>query len=70
MMLTLRTLFALSVQASSGAAVFAPAKRMRSREVISVSELSVYWSIFLPVTGLRDVTFSLEAPRIGEWIEM
>jgi len=60
----------LSVHANSGAAVLAPAKRMRSREVISVSELSVYWSSFLPVIGLSDVTFSLEAPRIGEWMEM
>ena len=65
MMLTLSTLFALSVQARSGAAVLAPAKRMRSREDISVSEVSVYCSSFFPVMGLREVTRSLEAPSMG-----
>jgi hypothetical protein len=70
MMLTFSTLFALSVHASSGAAVLAPAKRMWSRVVISASEASVYWSIFLPVMGLRDVTFSLEPPSSDEVSEM
>jgi hypothetical protein len=69
-MFTLSTLFALSVHTSSGAAVLAPAKRMWLRAVISASELSVYWSSFLPVTGLRDVTLSFEPPRIDEWSEM
>ena len=66
MMLTLRTLFALSVHASTGAAVFAPAKRMWSLEVISVSELRVSWSSFFPVMGLRDVTFSFDPAPIKE----
>jgi hypothetical protein len=70
MMLTFNTLFALSVHASSGAAVLAPANSIRSREVTSVSEFSVYWSVFFPVIGLSEVTFSLEAPSIGEWMEM
>jgi hypothetical protein len=68
-MFTFSTLFARSVHASSGAAVLAPAKRMWLRAVISASELSVYWSILLPVTGLSDVTLSLEPPRRGEWSE-
>lgn len=67
MMFTFRTLFALSVHTSSGAAVLAPANRIRSREDISASELRVYWSSFLPVMGLSEVIRSLDAPSTGVW---
>jgi len=70
MMLIFNALFSLSVHAMRGAAVFAPAKRMLLLAEISVSELNVYWSSFWPVTGLREVTRSLEPPSIDEWREM